>query len=118
MFVGHYAAAFAAKAAKPDVPLWHLFIACQLVDFAWAGLVLAGVEQMRVVPGFMEASPLDLHHMPWTHSLATNLVWAAGAGLLYWALARKPDIPAARKWASAFGTVCSGHRFWKSGCSH
>ncbi|MDJ0922799.1 MAG: hypothetical protein QNI84_16855 [Henriciella sp.] len=83
MFIGHYSAAFAARAAKPSIPLWQLFVAVQLVDFAWAGLVLAGVEKLRITKGFMEASILDLHHMPYTHSLVAVIVWAIAAGALY-----------------------------------
>lgn len=95
MFIGHYAAAFAVRAFKPKVPLGHLFVAVQLVDFAWAGLVLAGVEKMRVTKGFMEASMLDLHHMPYTHSLLAVVIWAVAAATVY-ALIRG----GARKWAA------------------
>jgi len=88
MFIGHYSAALAARAVKPSIPLWQLFVAVQLVDFAWAGLVLAGVEKLRITKGFMEASILDLHHMPYTHSLVAAVVWAVAAGTLYAALRR------------------------------
>jgi hypothetical protein len=86
MFIGHYSAAFAARAFKPAVPLWLLFVAVQLVDFIWAGLVLAGVEKVRIIPGFMEASPLDLYYMPYTHSLVGASIWALAAALLYGAI--------------------------------
>lgn len=83
MFIGHYSTAFAARAAKPAIPLWHLFVAVQLVDFAWAVLVMIGVEKVRIIPHFMEASNLDLYYMPYTHSLPGSLAWAIGAGLIY-----------------------------------
>lgn len=83
MFIGHYSAAFAAGAARPGIPLWHLFVAVQLVDFAWAGLVLAGVERLRLEPGFLAASMLDLQHMPYTHSLVAALLWSLVAGWAY-----------------------------------
>jgi hypothetical protein len=83
MFIGHYSAAFAARAVKPKIPLWQLFVAVQLVDFAWAVFVLAGIEKVRIVPGFMEGSQLDLYHMPYTHSLVGAVVWAVAAGALY-----------------------------------
>ena len=104
MFIGHYAAAFAARAVKPAIPLWQLFVAVQLVDFAWAGLVLAGIEKMRVTKGFMEASMLDLHHMPYTHSLVSAVVWAIAAGVLYAALRR-----GANKWMA--GAIIAGAVF-------
>lgn len=95
MFIGHYAAAFAARGVKPAIPLWQLFVAVQLVDFAWAGLVLLGIEKFDVTPGFMKASILDLHHMPYTHSLVAVILWAIGAGILYAVLKRGADAVAA-----------------------
>ena len=83
MFVGHYAAAYVAKAVKPALPLWLLFVAVQLVDFGWAVLVLLDIEKMRVVPGFTEASQLDLYYMPFTHGMVSALIWAAAFGALY-----------------------------------
>ena len=83
MFIGHYAAAFAARAVKPAVPLWVLFVAVQLVDFAWAAFIITGVEHVRIEPGLMAASSLDLYHMPWTHSLVAALIWSVAAGAIY-----------------------------------
>ncbi len=81
MFVGHYAAALAAKAIEPRAPLWTLVGAAQLVDIGWAGLVMAGVERVSF-DHTLAGSPLVLEHMPWTHSLPAALVWSAGALLL------------------------------------
>jgi hypothetical protein len=67
---------------QPKVPLWLLFIAAQLVDIAWATLVLAGVEKVRIVPGFMAASPLDLYYMPYTHSLVAAVLWSLGLAIV------------------------------------
>ena len=88
MFIGHYAAAFAARAVKPAVPLWLLFVAVQLVDFAWAAFIIAGVEHVRIEPGLMAASNLDLYHMPWTHSLVAAIVWSIAAGAVYMVIRR------------------------------
>ena len=81
MFAGHFAASVAARAAAPRLPFWACVGAAQLLDIGWAGLILAGVERLRVVPG-LPGSPLDLEQMPWTHSLAMALLWALLAGLL------------------------------------
>ncbi|MGB7405697.1 MAG: hypothetical protein WA906_08415 [Pacificimonas sp.] len=98
MFAGHYAAAFAARAVKPAVPLGTLFVAAQLVDFAFFGFVLIGIEDFRIVPGFLEASAYDLFYMPWTHSLVAVLVWAAAAGAAYAAFT-------GGRWATAAGII-------------
>ena len=83
MFIGHYAAAFAAKAVRPVVPLWLLFVAVQLVDFGWAILVILDIEHVRIIPGFTASNPLDLYHMPYTHSLVAGVIWSVAFALLY-----------------------------------
>jgi membrane-bound metal-dependent hydrolase YbcI (DUF457 family) len=80
MLVGHYAAAFVARAASPGVPLWLLALAVQLVDVLWALLVLLGIERLSLDPS-LASNPLVLEHMPYTHSLVGTLVWASLAGL-------------------------------------
>src|SRR5882724_2100322 len=83
MFVGHYGVGFAAKKIAPTVPLWLFFIAVQLLDVAWAPLVLAGIEKVRIVPGITATNPLDLYYMPYTHSLVAALVWSLVALVIY-----------------------------------
>ena len=103
MFVGHYAAALAAKAAEPRAPLWSYVMASQLVDWGWSGLVMAGVERLRLDPS-LPGSHLVLEYMPWTHSLPGALVWAVGGALAARALLRVP-------WAAAvmLGAVVFSH---------
>lgn len=89
MFVGHYAAALAAKAAEPRAPMWTLIAGAQLVDIGWSALVIAGIEQGRSDPS-LPGSPLVLDYMPWTHSLPAALAWSAAAALLAKTLLRLP----------------------------
>jgi membrane-bound metal-dependent hydrolase YbcI (DUF457 family) len=81
MFVGHYAAAIAAKAIEPKAPLWALAGAAQLVDIGWSVLIAAGIERASVDPA-LPGSTFVLEHMPWTHSLPAALVWSLAAALL------------------------------------
>lgn len=83
MFVGHYSGSFAGKALNRTIPLWVLFVAVQLLDFVWSILVLLGVEKVRITPGFMAASSLDLYDMPYTHSVAGSLALSILAALLF-----------------------------------
>src|SRR5438445_12789563 len=83
MFVGQYGVSFASKSADRSIPLWVLFIAVQLLDVAWAPLVLLGIEKVRIVPGITATSPLDLYYMPYTHSLIGALVWSGLAFAIY-----------------------------------
>lgn len=86
MFTGHYSGSFAGKALDRTIPLWVLFVAVQLLDFVWSILVLLGIEKVRIVPGFMAASALDLYFMPYTHSLAGALAWSILGGVVFRAL--------------------------------
>ena len=90
MFIGHWAPALAAAALGKRQPrLATLFVAAQLVDWAFFAFLLVGVERMRVVPGITAMNPLDLYHMPWTHSLLGTLAWAAGLALVLWLWRRR-----------------------------
>lgn len=83
MFIGHWAPALAVAAQRPVPMIGVLFIAAQLVDWAFFGLLLIGVEQMRFSPGISAMNPMDLYHMPYTHSLLGSAIFAAGfAGLV------------------------------------
>jgi len=83
VLVGHYGAAFLAKAIEPRLPLPILAVAVQLVDVLWAVFVLLGLEHLRVDPS-LPSNPLDLYHMPYTHSLVGALAWAAlAAGAVF-----------------------------------
>ena len=82
MFVGHYSAAFVAATSPKAPPLGTLFVAAQVVDFAFFVLVPLGVEHLRIEPGATVMNPLDLYHMPWTHSLTGTFAWAAAFAIL------------------------------------
>lgn len=81
MFVGHYAAALAAKAAEPRAPLWTLVAGAQLIDIGWSALVIAGIERGHIDPA-LPGSPLVLEYMPFTHSLPAVVAWSLAAALL------------------------------------
>lgn len=76
MFIGHFAPALLAR-AHPEAPsLPVLFVGAQLVDWAFFGFVMAGVEHVRLSPGITAMNDMDLYHMPWTHSLLGACAWA------------------------------------------
>ncbi len=88
MFIGHWAPALAIAARRPRSGLGTLFIAAQLIDWAFFGLVLFGVEKMRLTPGISAVSPLDLYYMPYTHSLLGALAFGSGTTVVVWAILR------------------------------
>ena len=83
MFIGHFAAGFAAKRAAPTVSLGTLFAACQLADLLWPMLVLAGIERFSIVPGITVVTPLDFEFYPYSHSLVALLGWGGLLALGY-----------------------------------
>lgn len=91
MFIGHFAPALIAATRPRAAGLGTLFVAAQLVDIGFAALLIPGVEAMRIVPGITAMNPMDLHHMPYTHSLLGALIWAAIFGALLWFATRRSE---------------------------
>jgi hypothetical protein len=88
MFIGHWAPAMVAATHKDAPSLPALFIAAQLIDWAFFLFLMFGIEAMRVTPGISVMNPMDLYHMPYTHSLLGSAAWAAGFGALAFAVSR------------------------------
>jgi len=81
MFIGHAAAALAAKPLAPRVNLAVTLAAAYWLDIVWPALVLAGVERAAIAPGDTAFTPLHFSHYPWSHSLAAAVVWSVLFGL-------------------------------------
>lgn len=90
MFIGHFAPALVAAARPKAAGLGTLFVAAQLVDIGFAALLIPGVEAMRIVPGITAMNPMDLYHMPYTHSLLGAALWAALFGLFVQLVTKRP----------------------------
>lgn len=90
MFIGHYAAGFAAKRFAPETSLGTLFIAAVWLDLVWPVLLLLGIEQLKIVPGITAVSPFDFAYYPFTHSLTAGIIWSICLGLAYFICCRSP----------------------------
>jgi hypothetical protein len=88
MFLGHFAVALAAKKAAPKTSLGTLVLAAQFADMLWPVLLFLGIEQVRIVPGLLAASPLDFTSYPISHSLVARLGWGAILGIAYFIVRR------------------------------
>ena len=83
MIVGHIAAGLALKRADPEVPLGALLLAAMLPDLVLGVLVLAGIERIAVPDNYADLRYF-VYVFPYSHGLAANLSWAAGAFLAGW----------------------------------
>jgi membrane-bound metal-dependent hydrolase YbcI (DUF457 family) len=88
VFIGHFAVAFAAKRAAPEISLGTLFLAAQLADLVWPTLVLFGVESFSIRPGLTAVTPLDFTNYPYSHSLVALAGWGFALGVAYYLLRR------------------------------
>lgn len=103
MFLGHFAAGFAAKSIAPRVSLGWLFLAAQFIDLLWPSLLLLGLERVSIVPGITTVTPLLFEHYPISHSLLAVLLWAALVGGGYFLLRRE------RRGALVLGALVVSH---------
>jgi hypothetical protein len=88
VFIGHFAVAFAAKRAAPEVSLGTLFLAAQLADLVWPTLVLFGVESFSIRPGLTAVTALDFTNYPYSHSLVALGGWGFALGVAYYVMRR------------------------------
>ena len=103
MFLGHFAAAYAAKRADSRLSLGWTFAACQWPDLLWPLLSLAGIEHFRIAPGDTAFTPIAFDYYPWSHSLLMDVAWGAVFALIY--LARRGD----RRGAALLGALVVSH---------
>ena len=80
----------AAKRTVPRVSLAVLILAAQFADVVWPLLVAIGAEQVAIEPGNTRVTPLNFISYPYSHSLATLVLWAIGVGYVFgWSRGRR-----------------------------
>jgi hypothetical protein len=83
MLVGHYSLALIARKVEPRLSLPAAILAAMLADFLWCVFMIAGVEEVRMKPGFTMSSGLraidvlEAGNVAFSHSLAMDILWAA-----------------------------------------
>jgi hypothetical protein len=80
MFIGHFAAGYAAKKFAPKVSLGVAFMAGQLLDLIWPVLVLLGIEKVAVDHSATVVTPFDFQYYPFSHSLLMTTFYACVFG--------------------------------------
>ena len=74
MLVGHFAVAFIGKRIEPTLSLGTLTLASMFADILWPIFSIAGIEYVAGGPGGARNNLLDIS---FSHSLATDAIWAA-----------------------------------------
>ncbi len=108
MFVGHHAVGLAGRARTPRISLGTWLMSVQFLDLLWPIFLLLGWEHVRILPGLMKVSPLDLYDYPITHSLVGALGWSVLFALGYLALGRA-ELPLRRRGAVLLGAGVFSH---------
>lgn len=77
MLTGHVAVGFLGKRIAPEISLGALVLAAVAADLIWCLLLLAGVERVAIHAGHTTQDSLVAINIAFSHSLLTDLVWAA-----------------------------------------
>jgi hypothetical protein len=89
MLVGHYSVALIARRVEPRLNLATAVLAAMLADFLWCVFLIAGIEEVRIKPGLTLSNGmraidvLEAGNVAFSHSLATDIGWAALLGGIY-----------------------------------
>lgn len=83
MFIGHFGIGFGAKRVAPTLSLGTAFLSAQFVDLLWPTLLLLGLEQVEIVPGITQVTPLDFTYYPISHSFLAVILWAMLFAIVY-----------------------------------
>jgi membrane-bound metal-dependent hydrolase YbcI (DUF457 family) len=126
MLVGHFAVGLVAKRMEPKISLGTFVLAAMAADLLWCVFMIAGIEHIEIKPGLGAANYIIADEIDFSHSLATDTIWAAlfafayylkrrnrrGAFVVFfvvishWVLdfiAHKPDMPLAPGIQNYFG---------------
>lgn len=93
MFVGHYAVSLALKSKGKRASLGLLFLAVQFLDILFFPLVVFGIERLRLVENYTDATHFVLEYMPFSHSLVAAFVWGGVTFLAFRAYAGGRRVP-------------------------
>jgi hypothetical protein len=88
MVLGHYGVAMAAKRLSKGTSLGSMTFAAQLADLLWPILLIAGVEQVRLIPDAPPNLQLDFVNYPISHSLLGGLIGGLLVGGISFAVRR------------------------------
>jgi hypothetical protein len=81
--INHAATGLIIKKIYPDVPITTILVSVQLIEILWVILNYLGVERTTTEKKVQSVSDVHLEYMPFSNSLASTAVLAAGAWILF-----------------------------------
>jgi hypothetical protein len=84
MLAGHFGLAAAVKSRQPQLPLWSLMLATQLLDVVFLVLYFAGLESFRPVEGTNGGYGNTIFSADYDHSLVGALIISLIAMIVTW----------------------------------
>ena len=81
--INHAATGLIIKKIYPDVPMAIILVSVQLIEILWVVLNFLGVEKTTTEDRVETVSDVHLEYMPFSHSVVSTAVLAAGAWILF-----------------------------------
>lgn len=102
---GHLGIGLAAKPVAPEVPLWVLLVASEVLDLLSFGFIALGVERTSItLTDFNQGMrTITQSSIPWSHGLFMSLVWSLLFGALAYLIYRD------RRTSAVLGLVVFSH---------
>lgn len=75
--INHAATALLVKRRYPAVPMAAALLSVQFVELVWVALHFLGLEWTAIEPVVRDIGDIHLVHMPFSHSIATTVLFAA-----------------------------------------
>jgi hypothetical protein len=90
--IDHAATALLVKRRFPEQPIAPLLISVQWMELLWVAFNLLGIERTTTEPVVRSVADIHLSYIPWSHSVAMSLVYAAIAGIVLGAGFHRPRL--------------------------
>lgn len=81
--INHAATGLIIKKLYPDVPMTVILVSVQLIEILWVVLNFLDVERTTTENRVKSVSDVHLEYMPFSHSVVSTAVLAAGAWILF-----------------------------------
>ena len=90
--INHAATALLIKRRFPEQPIVPLLISVQWMELLWVGFNLTGLERTTTEPAVRSVADIHLAFIPYSHSVAMSLGYAALAWVVLSILMRRPRL--------------------------